>query len=49
MERGINEGFLAPYDVEEILTYLTKEAEEEGIPISYVLDPDTRKRIDLPA
>jgi len=48
LARGIDEGFLAEYNVLEILTYLTKEAEKEGIPIDYVLDPDTRARIDLP-
>lgn len=48
LERGIKEGFLAPYDVLEIKTHLTKEAEEEGIPIEYLLDPETRERIDLP-
>ncbi|EEK91921.1 DEAD/DEAH box helicase family protein [Bacillus cereus] len=48
LERGIEEGFLAPYDVLEIKTYLTKEAEDEGIPIEYVLNPETRERIDLP-
>lgn len=46
--RGIEEDFLAEYNVLEILTYLTKEAEKEGIPIEYVLDPDTRARINLP-
>lgn len=48
LDRGIEEGFLAEYDVLEILTYLTKEAEKEGIPIEYVLDPDTRARLILP-
>lgn len=48
MERGIKEGFLAPYDVLEIMTHLTKEAEDEGIPIEYVLDPETRNKINLP-
>lgn len=48
IEQGIKEGFLAPYDVLEIKTYLTKEAEDEGIPIEYVLDPDTRDKIQLP-
>jgi len=48
LQRGIEEGFLAEYNVQEILTYLTREAQEAGIPIGYVLDPDTRKRIDLP-
>jgi len=48
LERGIKEGFLAEYNVLEILTHLTREAEDEGIEFDYVLDPDTRKRIDLP-
>ncbi|WP_105618624.1 DEAD/DEAH box helicase family protein [Vallitalea okinawensis] len=47
LERGIKEGFLAPYDVLEIKTHLTKEAEEEGIPVEYLLDPETRKKIEL--
>ena len=48
LKRGIEEGFLAEYNVQEILTFLTREAQDAGIPIEYVLDPDTRKRIDLP-
>ncbi len=48
LERGIDEGFLAPYDVLEIKTHLTKEAEDEGILFDYVLDPDSRERIELP-
>ena len=48
LQRGIEEGFLAEYNVQEILTYLTREAQDAGIPIEYVLDPDTRQRIDLP-
>lgn len=48
MTRGIDEGFLAQYKVTEILTHLTKEAEDEGIEFEYVLDPNTRERIDLP-
>ncbi len=48
LQRGIEEGFLAEYNVQEILTFLTREAQDEGIPIEYVLDPDTRQRIDLP-
>ena len=48
LQRGIEEGFLAEYNVQEILTHLTREAQAEGIPIEYVLDPETRKRIDLP-
>jgi len=48
LEWGIDNEFLAPYDVLEIKTWLTKEAEEAGIPIEYVLDPDTREKIKLP-
>ena len=39
---------MAPYDVLEIKTHLTKEAEDEGILFDYVLDPDSRERIELP-
>lgn len=45
--RGIDEGFLAPYRKEEILTDLTKQAMEKGILYTYLLDPDTRARIEL--
>ena len=47
LERGIDEGFLAPYTVDEIKTYLTREAEDLGVPIEYVLDPETRAKIVL--
>lgn len=47
IDHGIDEGFLAPYKVEEIKTHLTKMAEEEGIEFDYVLDPDERKKIEL--
>lgn len=47
LAQGIDEGFLAPYKVLEIKTYLTKQAEEEGIEFDYVLDPDERKKIEL--
>jgi len=47
LARGIEEGFLAPYKVLEIKTYLTKKAEEEGIEFDYVLDPDEREKIKL--
>lgn len=47
LSRGIDEGFLAPYKVLEIKTYLTKEAEEKGVEFDYVFDPDTRKKIEL--
>ncbi|KAB2836608.1 MAG: DEAD/DEAH box helicase [Candidatus Brocadia sp.] len=47
LTRGINEGFLAPYQVLSIETELTKLAREKGVGFSYVLDPDERKRIEL--
>lgn len=47
LARGIEEGFLAPYKVLEIKTYLTREAEEKGIEFDYVFDPDERKKIEL--
>ena len=45
--RGIEEGFLAPYKVDEIKTHLTQIAETEGVEFDYVLDPDERKKIEL--
>jgi len=45
--RGIEEGFLAPYKVDEIKTHLTQIAEQEGVEFDYVLDPDERKKIEL--
>jgi type I site-specific restriction endonuclease len=45
--RGIEEGFLAPYKVDEIKTHLTQIAEKEGVEFDYVLDPDERKKIEL--
>jgi type I site-specific restriction endonuclease len=45
--RGIEEGFLAPYKVDEIKTHLTQIAEAEGVEFDYVLDPDERKKIEL--
>lgn len=47
LTRGIDEGFLAPYQVLSIETELTKLAREKGVEFSYVLDPDERKRIEL--
>lgn len=47
LEKGIGEGFLAPYEVLEIKTHLTKLAEEKGIEFDYVLDIDERKKIEL--
>src|ERR1039458_4402293 len=48
LERGIEEGFLAPYRKEEHITALTREAMEQGILHDHLLDPETRQRIDLP-
>ena len=48
LARGIEEGFLAPYRKEEHITALTKEAMGAGILYDHLLDPETRKRIDLP-
>ncbi len=47
MEKGISEGFLAPYKPIELLTSLAKEAEEIGVSFSYVLEPDTKYKHDL--
>jgi len=44
---GIDEGFLAPYKVLEIKTYLTREAEEKGVEFDYVFDIDEREKIEL--
>ena len=49
LDRGIDEGFLAPYRKEEHITALTKEAMETGVLYDHLLDPETRKRIDLKA
>jgi type I site-specific restriction endonuclease len=48
LTRGIDEGFLAPYRKEEHVTALTKEAMGAGILYDHLLDPETRKRIQLP-
>ncbi|MDD4441201.1 MAG: DEAD/DEAH box helicase family protein [Kiritimatiellae bacterium] len=48
LARGIDEGFLAPYTKEEHITALTKEAMGKGIVYDHLLDPETRKRIELP-
>lgn len=49
MERGINEGFLAPYKPVELLSSLIKEAEDNGIEFDHVLDPQERYEISLGA
>lgn len=48
LDRGIEEGFLAPYRKEEHITALTKEAMEKGVLYDHLLDPETRQRIQLP-
>lgn len=47
LERGIDEGFLAPYKIKEITTYLTELAKEKGVEFDYVLDPEEREKIEL--
>jgi type I restriction enzyme R subunit len=47
MERGIREGFLAPYKPIELLSSLILEAEENGISFDHVLDPKEKHQIDL--
>lgn len=47
LQRGIDEGFLAPYKPQEIKTHLTQIAEKEGVEFDYVLDPDERNKIKL--
>lgn len=49
MERGISEGFLAPYKPIELLSSLIKEAEESGIKFDHVLDPQEKYTINLGA
>ena len=47
LERGIRESFLAPYSKKEIITDLTRQAMEAGVEYDHLLDPETRKRIEL--
>lgn len=47
IDRGIAEGFLAPYSKLEIITDLTKQAMEAGVEYDHLLDPDTREKIEL--
>jgi superfamily II DNA or RNA helicase len=47
MEKGISEGFLAPYKPIELLSSLIKEAEAEGISFDHVLDPKEKYLIPL--
>jgi len=47
MDRGISEGFLAPYKPIELKSSLVTEAEENGIEFDHVLDPDEKYKIAL--
>ena len=47
MERAIEEGFSAPYEVIEIKTHLIKLAEEKGVEFDHVFDIDEQKKIAL--
>lgn len=47
MDKGISEGFLAPYKPVELKSSLIAEAEEQGIDFSYVLDPQEKYQIPL--
>lgn len=47
LERGIAEGFLAPYQPIELKSHLTQLADADGVNFDYVLDPDERKKIEL--
>lgn len=45
LDRGIREGFLAPYGKEEIITELTRQAMASGIKYDHLLDPEDREKI----
>lgn len=47
MDRGITEGFLAPYKPIELISSLVEEAKENGIEFDHVLDPENKKVISL--
>jgi type I restriction enzyme R subunit len=47
MDRGISEGFLAPYKPIELKSSLVQEAEINGIEFDYVLDPYSKEAISL--
>jgi type I site-specific restriction endonuclease len=49
MDRGISEGFLAPYKPIELKSSLVTEAEENGIEFDHVLDPQEKYEIALGA
>jgi type I restriction enzyme, R subunit len=47
MEKGISEGFLAPYKPVELLSSLIKEAEENGVSFDHVLESQKKYVITL--
>ena len=47
MDRGISEGFLAPYKPIELKSSLVTEAEENGIEFDHVIDPQEKYSIPL--
>jgi type I site-specific restriction endonuclease len=49
IERGIDEGFLAPYKPVELISSLVDEAKKSGIEFDHVLDPKERYVIALEA
>ncbi len=49
IERGIDEGFLAPYKPIELISSLVDEAKKSGIEFDHVLDPKERYVIALEA
>lgn len=47
LARGIDEGFLAPYQVLSIETELIKTAKEIGVEFDHYIDPETEKVVNL--
>ncbi|MBK6332041.1 MAG: DEAD/DEAH box helicase family protein [Bacteroidetes bacterium] len=47
MDKGISEGFLAPYKPIELLSSLIQEAEANGISFDHVLEPKEKYSIEL--
>lgn len=47
MEKGIDEGFLAPYKPIELKSSLVVEAERSGVNFSHVFEPENKYRTDL--
>jgi type I restriction enzyme, R subunit len=47
MDKGISEGFLAPYKPIELISSLITEARENGIEFDHVLDPKNKNVISL--